>query len=132
MSISKLVFEEETYKVLGACIKVHKNLGNGFSEAVYHEALVKELSKAEIPFEQEKKLPIYYDGERLDKYFMTDFVCYGKIILAIKAVAILDATMQQQVVNYLKSTNLEVGLLINFGDKILKWKRLINTSQIPI
>jgi GxxExxY protein len=127
MSVSKLVFEEETYKVIGACIKVHKNLGNGFSEEVYHEALVKELLKAEIPFEQEKNLPIYYEGSQLNKYYVADFVCFDKIIIEIKSISFLDTNIKQQALNYLKSTNLEVGLLINFGEISLTWKRFIHT-----
>lgn len=130
--MTKLVLEEETYKVIGACIKVHKNLGNGFNEAIYQEALEKELKQAEIPFERKKKISIYYDGEKLENYFTSDFLCYGKIILEIKAVDFLDDNMRLQVIKYLKSTNVEVGLLINFGEKNLKWKRLINTTSIAI
>lgn len=125
--MSKLVLEEETYKVIGACIKVHKNLGNGFSEDVYHEALEKELVKAEIPFEQEKKLPIYYEGTQLDKYSVADFVCFDKIIVEIQSIGFLSPNIKQQALNYLKSTNLEVGLLINFGENSLTWKRFIHT-----
>ena len=95
--MSKLVFEEETYVVIGACIKVHKNLGNGFSEATYHEALKKELSKAKIPFEQQKKVPIYYDGEPLDTFFIADFVCYDTVLLEIKSVPNIQDQMHQQV-----------------------------------
>ena len=126
--MSKLVLEEETYKVIGACIKVHKNLGNGFSEAVYHEALEKEMVKAEIPFEKEKKLPIYYDGNKLNEYSVADFVCFDKIIVEIKSIDFLNTNIKQQALNYLKSTNLEVGLLINFGENSLTWKRFIHTS----
>jgi len=125
--MTKLLFKEETYKVIGACITVHKKLGSGFLESVYQEALAKELSKAKIPFKQQEKLNIYYDNEILKKYFMADFVCYDKIIAEIKATHFLTEKMNQQVINYLKSTNFEVGLLLNFGEKSLKWKRFINT-----
>ena len=126
MAETKLVLEEETYKVIGACINVHKKLGNGFSEAVYQEALVKELSKATIPFEQQKKLSIYYDGSRLNKHFVADFVCFEKILVEIKSMDFLNSNIKQQALNYLKSTNLEVGLLINFGENSLTWKRFIH------
>jgi GxxExxY protein len=125
--MTKLLFKEETYKVIGACITVHKKLGSGFLESVYQEALAKELSKAKIPFKQQEKLNIYYDNEILKKYFMADFVCYDKIIVEIKATYFLTEKMNQQVINYLKSTNFEVRLLLNFGEKSLKWKRFINT-----
>jgi len=110
-------------------MKVHKNLGNGFLESVYQEALEKELANAEIPFERQKRLNIYYEGIKLDKYFIADFVCFNKVILEIKSVNYLGQSLKQQVINYLKSTKMEVGLLVNFGEKSLNWKRFINTSQ---
>lgn len=128
--MSKLLFKEETFKVIGACINAHKKLGNGFSESVYHKALEKELLNANIPFEQQKKLPIYYDGEPLGTFFIADFVCYDNVLLEIKAVPVIQDQMNQQVVNYLKSSNIEVGLLINFGEQSLKWKRFVHTVPI--
>jgi GxxExxY protein len=125
--MSKLILEDETYKILGACIKVHKKLGNGFSESVYLEALAKELATSDIPFEQEKKLPVFYEGTRLDTYFVADFVCFETIILDIKSLAFINQNMKQQVLKFLKSTNLEIGYLVNFGEKNLTWKRYINT-----
>jgi len=125
--LTKLLFEEETFKIIGASMTVHKTLGNGFLESVYQEALEKELTKQGIPFERQKKLSVYYDGQRLTKYFIADFVCYDKIILEIKAISFLHQNVKQQVINYLKTTELEVGLLINFGEKSLTWKRFINT-----
>ncbi len=108
---------------------VHKSLGAGFLESVYQEALEKELLKTGIPFERQKKLTVYYDGIKLKKYFIADFVCYDKIILEIKSVSFLAQNLKQQVINYLKTTNHEVGLLINFGEKSLTWKRFINTPS---
>ena len=128
--MSKLLFEEETFKVIGACIKVHKKLGSGFTESVYHQILAKELAKAAIPFEQHKKVPIYYEGEPLDESFSADFVCYNNVLLQIKSVPNIHEHMQQQVLNYLKCSALEVGLLINFGEKILKWKRFVHTISV--
>jgi GxxExxY protein len=125
--MSKLVLEEETYQILGACIKVHKTLGNGFSESVYREALAKELATSEIPFEQEKKLPVFYKGAPLNNYLVADFVCFDKIILDIKSLGFLDQNIKQQALKLLKSTNLEIGYLVNFGENNLTWKRYINT-----
>ena len=127
--MSPLLFEEETYKIIGACMKIHKNLGNGFLESVYQEILAKEFAKEKIPFEKEKKLNLFYEGEKLDKYFKADFVCYDKVIVEIKSAAFFNKTMESQVINYLKATNKQVGLLINFGEKSLKWKRFINTDR---
>ena len=128
--MSKLLLEQETFKVIGACIQVHKKLGSGFSESVYHQAIEKELLNTNIPFEQQKKVPIYYDGELLDTFFIADFVCYDNVILEIKSVPALQDQMKQQVVNYLKSSTIEVGMLINFGEKSLKWKRFVHTVSI--
>lgn len=125
--MSKLILEDETYKILGACIKVHKRLGNGFSESIYCEALAKELTTSNIPFEQDKKLPVFYEGEQLDHYFEADFVCFNKIILQIKSLDFINNNLKNQVLKYLKSTNLEIGYLVNFGENNLTWKRYINT-----
>ena len=126
--MSPLLHEEESYKLIGACMTVHKALGKGFLESVYGEALEKELVKAEIPYKRQQKLRISYDGELLDKYFIADFLCYNTIIVEIKATTCLHKSMEAQVINYLKATKKEVGLLINFGEGSLKWKRFINTS----
>ncbi len=125
---SKLLFKEETYKVIGACIKVHKSLGKGFDESVYQEAIAHELTVAEIPFEQQKKLNIYYNGSKLNTHLVADFVCFDKIMLEIKSLDFLNANIKKQAINYLKSTNFKVGLLINFGENSLQWNRFINTS----
>ena len=125
--MSNLILEDETYKILGACIKVHKTLGNGFSESVYCEALAKELTTANIPFEQGKKLPVFYEGEQLDHYIEADFVCFNTIILEIKSLDFINNNLKLQVLKFLKSTNLEIGYLVNFGENNLTWKRYINT-----
>jgi GxxExxY protein len=110
-------------------MKVHKGLGHGFLESVYQEVLSKEFNKFSIPFEEQKKLNLYYEGEKLEKYFKADFLCYNKIIIELKSVAFLNKSLESQVINYLKATNKEVGLLINFGEKSLKWKRFVNTEN---
>jgi GxxExxY protein len=110
-------------------MSVHQKLGNGFLESVYQEALEKEMNKEEIPFERQKKIRIKYEDEYLEKYFMADFVCYHRIILEIKAVTALINDHMAQVLNYLKATNYPVGLLINFGQPSLIWKRLILTHD---
>lgn len=124
-----LKFEQETFKIIGACIKVHTALGSGFLESVYQEALERELRKQDIPCNRQKRLNIIFDGKLLDKYFVADFVCYNSIILEIKAANFIHPDNSKQVINYLKATNFEVGLLINFGQASLKWKRFIHTPN---
>ena len=120
-----LINENETYNIIGACFEVHKQLGNGFLEAVYQEALEIELRLRNIPFTREKQLKIKYRGKELKKYYTADYVCYDNIILELKALSELTNTNEAQVLNYLKTTNYKVGLLINFGTKSLQHKRLI-------
>ena len=126
-----LLFEEESYAIIGTCIDVHKKMGNGFSDDVYREVLEKEFIKRKIPFEREKKLDLYYDGIQLDNHFTADFVCNDKILIEVKSADCIKEEATRQTVNSLKATNFELGLLINFGEVSLKWKRLINTP-IPI
>jgi GxxExxY protein len=123
--MSELVSKEESYKIIGACFEVHKELGNGFLEAVYQEALEIELIKQQIPFEREKALSISYKNVRLGKKYVADFVCFDKIIIELKALSQLNGEHESQVLNYLKSTGYKLGLLINFGESSLKYKRLI-------
>ena len=125
-----LIFENETYNIIGACIKVHQSLGSGFLESVYQEALQIEFEKQKIPYIKQKRLSIMFDGKPLDKFFVADFVCYDSIILEIKAASFIHPDNSKQVINYLKATNFEVGLLINFGQSSLKWKRFINTLSV--
>jgi len=111
-------------------MNVHRNLGSGFLESVYQEVLCREFIEEEIPFEDQKLLPIYYKGQKLDKYYRADFLCFDRIILELKTATFINKSMEKQVINYLKATHKQVGLLINFGEKSLTWKRLINTSAI--
>ena len=105
-------------------MEVHNNLGNGFLEAVYQEALEKEFKMQNIPYAREKFLPIIYKGEILEKQYFANFVCFGKIIVELKAVSNIVKAHKAQVLNYLKAANLEIGLLVNFGENSLKWDRI--------
>jgi len=125
-----LFFENETHRLIGACMQVHKQLGCGFLESVYQEALENEFLKLNIPYSRHKHLHILFDGKPLEKSFVADFVCYDTIILEIKAATFLHLSNSDQVINYLKATGLSVGLLVNFGESSLKWKRFINTQSV--
>lgn len=108
-------YKEETYKINGAAMKVYNTLKHGFLEAVYQEALEIEFKKRGIPFEKEKELTVFYDGVELKQTYRADFVCYGNIIVELKAVAQLDDVHRSQVYNYLCATGYKVGILFNFG-----------------
>lgn len=110
-----LIYPEESYAIRGAAMRVYNVLGSGFLEAVYQEALEIELDRRHIPYEREKELEICYDGIKLGKKYIADFVCYGKIILELKAVKELDDSHRSQLYNYLKATGFKLGFLINFG-----------------
>ncbi len=110
-----LYHNQESYAINGAAMQVYNTLGIGFLEAVYQEALAIEFVKRGIPFEREKELKIFYDGQQLQTSYRADFVCYGDIIVELKAVAELDDSHRSQVYNYLKATGYKLGLLYNFG-----------------
>lgn len=93
------------------------------------EALEIEFQKQQIPYIRHQKLQVFFDGKPLNKFFVADFVCYNSIILEIKAAGFLHPDNSKQVINYLKATNFQVGLLINFGQSSLKWKRFIHTPH---
>jgi GxxExxY protein len=120
-----LIYKQEVYEIIGAAMEVHKELGNGFLEAVYHEALEKEFRNRNIPFESQKQFDIYYKDEILDKKYIADMICYGNIIIELKAVDKLSDEHYSQVINYLKASKLILGILINFGSKSPEFKRVI-------
>ena len=116
--------EELTGKIINACMEVHNELGNGFLEPVYQEALEEEFKIQGIPYVREKFLPVMYKGKQLKKEYYADFVCYDDIIVELKAVSVLSKPHKAQVLNYLNAANKEIGLLINFGETKLKWERI--------
>ena len=110
-----LVYKEESFKIIGAAFKVYNTLGHGFLEAVYQEALEIEFQRQGIPYEREKELTIQYDGVELKQTYKADFVCFGKIIVELKAVNAIDDVHRSQVYTYLHATGYKLGLLLNFG-----------------
>jgi len=120
-----MVRDEKTYKIIGAALEVHKELGCGFLEAVYQEALGKEFAYQAIPFKPQPIIQIAYKGKPLGKTYQPDFVCFNEIIVEIKALAKLTGIEEAQLINYLKATGLKVGLLLNFGAKSLEHKRFV-------
>jgi GxxExxY protein len=125
-SESELLFKDEVYSIVGAAIEVHKELGPGFLEAVYQQALEIELNNRNISFRSQAPMTICYKGKPLDKEYVADLICYQKIVVESKALDIITGREKAQLLNYLKATGLRVGLLMNFGSsKLLEWKRFI-------
>ena len=118
--------DERTYSIIGAAMEVHGNLGPGHLEAVYQEALEIELELREIPFVSKPEVSVYYKGRRLASYYKPDFIGLEAIVVEIKAQSSLGSIDDAQILNALKCTELRVGLLINFGEESLKWKRFVN------
>ena len=107
--------KDETYRILGACFEVYNELGCGFLEPVYQECLELEFSRQGIPFKSQKILKLKYRGKELSKTYQADFVCFGEVIVEIKAVSRLTGEHRAQILNYIHATGTDVGLLINFG-----------------
>lgn len=111
----ELLFRDESYAIQGAVFEVYREMGCGFLEAVYQECLEKEFLYRQLPFEAQKELVLSYKGEHLAQTYKPDFICYGKIIVELKAVKEIAPEHKAQLLNYLKATGLELGLLVNFG-----------------
>jgi GxxExxY protein len=120
-----LLYKSESYRIIGAAMTVHRELGSGFLESVYQEAMEIEMSSLQIPYESQVPLNIFYKANPLKKKFAADLVCFGKIIVELKALSGLVSEHDAQVLNYLKATGFKLGLLINFGEESLSFKRFI-------
>jgi GxxExxY protein len=127
--MTDILFKDESYAIIGACIKVHTELGAGFLEAVYQESLEREFVKRNIPFQRQPKLSLYFDGEKLKKYYIADFLCYGSIVIEIKATSFISEINIKQLQNSLKASKHRLGILINFGTSSLTSKRILNSSH---
>ena len=124
--MSGFIYKEESYAIHGALFAVHRELGVGFLERVYQDALEYEFRERGIPYEREKKIQIMYKGKPLGEPFRADFVCYDKIIVELKAVEELLSIHRAQVLNYLKATGFRLGILVNFGEQMARIERLLH------
>ena len=115
MNLEELIYRQEAYDINGACMEVYRTLGNGFLEAVYQECLEIEFRKRAIPFVAQRGLALTYHGQILKQTYKPDFICHEKIIVEIKAVSKLAGEHRAQVMNYLKATGHQLGILYNFG-----------------
>ena len=124
--MSTIILPDESYAIRGACFEVYKEKGCGFLEAVYQECLSLELTSRNIPFETQPALTLAYKGQDLKQIYRPDFVCFGSIIVEIKAVTGLLDEHRAQLFNYLKATGLKLGLLVNFGHHPrLEYERIV-------
>jgi GxxExxY protein len=120
-----ILFKEESYEIVGACMKIHSALGSGHKEVIYQDALEVELLKREMPFEKEKRYQVVYEGITLKHHFIADFVVYENIIIELKATKEIVNPFIAQTINYLKASGLKLGIIINFGLPSLEYKRII-------
>lgn len=126
----ELLFRDEVYRIIGACLTVHKDKGNGFAEPVYQDAMEIELEVNGIPFDALRNYQIHYRGRPLKHSYTPDLLCYEKIIVELKAAKALTDEHRAQVLNYLKVTGLQLGLLVNFGSHPrLEWERIVLTHS---
>ena len=126
MGKDDIIYKDESYAIIGAAMRVHQVLGQGFAEKVYQDALEIEFKKRGIPYEREKQYHITYDGIVLDHIFQPDFVCYDKIVVELKAVSELDNGNREQCINYIHAANMKLGLLLNFRSNSLQYERFVN------
>ena len=124
--MADLLYKEESYLIIGSCMKVHTELGPGFLESVYQEALEMQFKKDAVPYEREKLLHIYFDGDQLKKHFKADYVCFDVIVVELKATPFIYQKDMDQTLNYLNATKTRLGILVNFGSRSLTYKRLLN------
>jgi GxxExxY protein len=123
--MTELIYKEEFYKIIGICMEVHRLLGRGFLEIIYKDALEYEFNKNNIPFEREKEYKIPYKEIILQHKYYADFVVFDKIILEVKAVNGIIDDFIKQTLNYLSASNNKLGIIVNFGEDSLKYKRLV-------
>ncbi|HZF01274.1 MAG TPA: GxxExxY protein [Methylomirabilota bacterium] len=127
----ELLFKDLTGKILGAAMEVHKELGCGFLEALYQEAFEHELKLRKIKFVRQKPHRVAYKGIILRHPYIPDLIVEEKVVVDLKAIREIGAIEEAQMINYLKITNLKVGLIVNFGCRSLEWKRLV-LSESPV
>jgi|SRR4030095_10306630 GxxExxY protein len=124
--MAELVLKDEVYQIVGAAMDVYYQLGRGFLEPVYQEALEREMRRRSIPFQSQQPLTIYYKNEPLEKEYVVDFICFEQVVIELKALDRLSTKEVAQLLNYIKATRHPVGLLINFGSPVrLEWKRYV-------
>ena len=121
--------DSRTYAIIGAAMDVHCQLGCGFLESVYQEAFALELANRGIPYSRELKFPVFYKGRQLNCEYRPDFICFGSVIVELKALGQLSGVEESQLINYLKVTGYHTGLSLNFGKRSLEQRRFVNPKR---
>lgn len=125
MTEKEIIYKDESYQIVAGCLEVHKILGKGFSEIVYKDALEYEFQKRNIPYEREKRFDINYKEIVLKHKYDADFIVYNKIVLEVKTAGEIMTKFFKQTLNYLKVTKYKLGIIVNFGEDTLNYKRLV-------
>lgn len=123
--MNKILYKEDSYTIIGICMDVHRTLGMGFKEVIYKDALELEFKSKSIPFAREQKFAIHYKGVILPHRYFADFVVYDHIILEVKSASLIVNNFVAQTINYLKASNIRLGIIANFGEKSFTYKRVI-------
>lgn len=123
--MTDILYKDESYKIIGCCMEVYNELGPGFLEVIYKDALEVEFQLNNIPYSREKQFEINYKGKILNRKYNADFVVYDKILLEVKAFKRLSDENLQQTMNYLKTAKMKLGLLVNFGESSLISRRVV-------
>lgn len=124
--------DPRTYTVIGAAMEVHRQLGCGFLESVYQEAFALELRDRNVPFTQELRFPVTYKGRRLTNHYRPDFICFDEVIVELKALGRISSVEESQLINYLKVTGFQTGLLLNFGTQSLQKRRFVLSNEAAL
>ena len=124
--------DPRTHAIIGAAMEVHRQLGCGFLEPVYQEALAIEFANQGVHFRREVELPVFYKGQKLNASYRADFICFDEIVVEIKALAKIGGVEEARLINYLKATGLELDLLIKFDASSLQYRRFTNAPIKPI
>ena len=126
--VEDLLFKDECYRIIGICMKIHSVLGHGFKEIIYKDAMEIEFEKNKIHFEREKQFRIMYEGIELKRKFTVDYLLHNAIVLEVKAQYIMPTPAFRQTLNYIKASEVQLGLMINFGEPRLKFQRVVCTK----
>ena len=122
---SAIIYKEESYKIIGAAMAVHRYFGCGFSEKVYQDALEIEFQERDIPYSREQEIHALYHGQLLKTEFKPDFICYDSIIVELKAVKEFEDYQRSQAINYARVAGMRLSMLVNFGESSLQYERYV-------
>ncbi|MBA2328326.1 MAG: GxxExxY protein [Flavisolibacter sp.] len=121
----EIIFKEESYQIVGLCMEVHRQLGMGFREVIYKDALEIEFRENNLPYQREKLYKIEYKGIILPHKYKADFIVFDQIVLEVKSTSLIVDSFVAQTINYLKASGLKLGMIVNFGEKSLNFKRVV-------